>query len=125
MKSLISSLRGMTILAALAVLTLSSCNNQADEPAANNPQNPPASAPAPAATTAPAPPAATAPGSQTLGTAPQGTTCPANASIKGVTNKKQGKVYFTTKFPDYKTLKAEKCFADAATAEKAGYKVPK
>ncbi|MFB8787310.1 MAG: hypothetical protein U7123_00265 [Potamolinea sp.] len=121
MKSFTSSLRGMTILAVFAVLTLSSCNNQADEPAATNTQN----QPAPAATTAPASPAATAPGSQTLGTAPQGTTCPANASIKGVTNKKQGKVYFTTKFPDYKTLKPEKCFADAASAEKAGYKVPK
>lgn len=125
MKSLISSRRGMTILAVFAILTLSSCNNQADEPAANNTQNPPENAPAPAATTAPAPPASPAAGSQTLGTAPQGTTCPANAPIKGINNKKQGKVYFTTKFPDYKTLKAEKCFADAATAEKAGYKAPK
>jgi hypothetical protein len=115
----------MTIFAILAVLTLSSCNNQAEEPAANNTQNPPANAPAPAATTAPAPAATTAPGSQTLGTAPQGTNCPANASIKGVNDKKRGKVYFTTKFPDYKTLKAEKCFADTATAEKAGYKLPK
>lgn len=125
MKSLTSSLRRMTILTAFTLLTLSSCNNQADEPAANNTQNPPANAPAPATTTATAPPAATSPAAQTLGTAPQGTTCPANAPIKGITSKKEGKIHLTTKFPDYKTLKPEKCFADTAAAVSAGYKAPK
>lgn len=59
-----------------------------------------------------------------LGVAPQGTTCPSDAPIKGVTSKKQGKLYHTTKYPDYSKVKPEKCFADVATAEKAGYKAP-
>lgn len=125
MKTLISLRQGASILALLAVLALSSCQKKTDETANNNTQNPPSdTAPSPA--TAPSTPGeATSASSAKLGVAPKGTTCPSNAPIKAVTTKKQGKIYHTTKFPDYKTVKAEKCFADVAAAEKAGYKAPK
>lgn len=59
-----------------------------------------------------------------LGVKPQGTNCPADAPIKG-NNSKRGKIYHDPKFPDYKKVKPEMCFKDAATAEKAGYTKPK
>jgi hypothetical protein len=110
---------GASILV-LTVVVLSGCQKKAEDTTGGNPQNPEAVAtPAVVAT----------PGSSgaagKLGVAPKGTTCPTDAPIKGVTSKKQGKIYHTTKYPDYKTVKAEKCFADVAAAEKAGYKAPK
>lgn len=125
MKTLRSLRGGASILALLTVLLLASCQKKAEDTTGGNPQNPDAVAtPAVVAT-----PAAQATGSSAaagkLGVAPKGTTCPTDAPIKGVTSKKQGKIYHTTKYPDYKTVKAEKCFADVAAAEKAGYKAPK
>ena len=65
---------------------------------------------------------------QQLGVKPQGeTTCPTNAPVKGVVVKRgnRGNIYHTTKSPDYKTVKPILCFADVATAQKAGFKAPK
>jgi hypothetical protein len=127
MKTLRSFRGGASILALLTVIVLSGCQKKAEEATGGNPQNPAGeSAATPAVVATPAGEATsggTAAGK--LGVAPKGTTCPTDAPIKGVTSKKQGKVYHTTKYPDYKTVKAEKCFADVAAAEKAGYKAPK
>jgi hypothetical protein len=59
------------------------------------------------------------------GVAPKGTDCPSGNQIKAVDSKRLGKIILTTKSPDYKTIKPEKCFPDTASAEKAGYKIPK
>lgn len=128
MKTSISLRGGASILVLLTVLVLSSCQKKAEETTDGNSQNPAGeSATTPAAVATPAgeaTPASSAAAGK-LGVAPTGKNCPANASVKGVTSKKQGKVYHTTKYPDYKTVSAEKCFADVAAAEKAGYKAPK
>lgn len=121
MKTLLSFRGGASILALLTVIVLSGCQKKAEETTGGNPQNP-------AGESAATPASEATPGSSAsakLGVAPKGTTCPTDAPIKGVTSKKQGKVYHTTKYPDYKTVKAEKCFADVAAAQKAGYKAPK
>lgn len=122
MKTPISFRSGASILALLTVLLLASCQKKAEETTGGNPQNPAGeTAATPAGEATPALSGA----SGKLGVAPKGTTCPTGSPIKGVTSKKQGKVYHTTKYPDYKTVKAEKCFADVAAAEKAGYKALK
>ena len=124
MKTLISLRNGASILALLTVVMLSGCQKKAEETTGGNPQNPAGeTAATPAVVATPAGESSAASGK--LGVAPKGTTCPTDAPIKGVSSKKQGKVYHTTKYPDYKTVKAEKCFADVAAAEKAGYKAPK
>lgn len=56
-----------------------------------------------------------------VGVKPQGISCPNNAQIKGV-DSKTGKFYYEKKKADYKNVKPTICFADVATAEKAGYK---
>ncbi len=56
-----------------------------------------------------------------VGVKPQGTSCPNNAHIKGI-NSKTGKFYYEKQKADYKNVKPTICFADVATAEKAGYK---
>jgi hypothetical protein len=137
--------RQIVALAALsATLMLVSCAKKEDQAAAP-PSSPAPASPAPAATAAPASPgvspAPTASASsmgmnhdkatlsaeaQKLGVKPENaTTCPPNASVKGNVTKKRGELYFTTKFPDYKTVKPEICFKDTATAEKAGFRAPK
>ena len=122
MKTLRSFRSGASILALLTVLVLSSCQKKAEETTGGNPQNPAGeTAATPAVVATPVASGASA----KLGVAAKGTTCPTGSPIKGVTAKKQGKVYHTTKDPDYKTVKAEKCFADIASAKKAGYKAPK
>jgi hypothetical protein len=127
MKTLLSFRGGASMLALLTVIVLSGCQKKAEETTGGNPQNP-------AGETAATPAVVATPANETsygssasgkLGVAPKGTTCPTDSPIKGVTSKKQGKIYHTTKYPDYKTVKAEKCFADVAAAEKAGYKAPK
>ncbi|NEQ25801.1 MAG: hypothetical protein F6K28_43450 [Microcoleus sp. SIO2G3] len=61
-----------------------------------------------------------------LGVTPQGaTTCPNNALVKGVVTKKRGNIYHAPKSLDYEKVKPNICFADTATAEKAGFSVPK
>jgi hypothetical protein len=61
-----------------------------------------------------------------LGVTPQGaTTCPGNALVKGVVTKKRGNIYHAPKSLDYEKVKPNICFADTATAEKAGFSIPK
>lgn len=60
-----------------------------------------------------------------LGVKPQGTDCPSNAPIKGNINKKGNKIYHEAKEANYKQVKPEICFADVATAQKAGFRSPK
>ena len=63
---------------------------------------------------------------QKLGVTPQGaTTCPGNALVKGVVTKKRGNIYHAPKSLDYEKVKPNICFADTATAEKAGFSIPK
>jgi hypothetical protein len=61
---------------------------------------------------------------QKLGVKPTGSDCPSNAPIKGNLNKGK-KLYHQTKDASYKGVKPEICFADAATAQKAGFSAPK
>lgn len=57
-----------------------------------------------------------------LGVKPTGTTCPANAPIKGNVNKKSNKkIYHEAKEAGYDKIKPELCFADTTTAQKAGF----
>lgn len=60
-----------------------------------------------------------------LGVKPQGTNCPSNAPIKGNINNKGNKIYHEAKEANYKQVKPEICFADVATAQKAGFRSPK
>ncbi|HEY9673886.1 MAG TPA: hypothetical protein V6D11_20765 [Waterburya sp.] len=60
-----------------------------------------------------------------LGVKPQGTNCPSNAPIKGNINNKGNKIYHEAKEANYKQVKPEVCFADVATAQKAGFRSPK
>jgi hypothetical protein len=62
---------------------------------------------------------------QKLGVKPNGTDCPTNAPIKGNLSKKGNQIYHDTKEASYKTVKPEICFADVATAQKAGFRAPK
>lgn len=125
--------RWTTSLALFIILGLTSCGGKKNDEAANSPSpsNAPSESPVassggnqPATTASPgassSSPAATA---LNLGVKPQGTNCPADAPIKGNISKR-GKIYHETKFPDYKRVKPEVCFKDAATAEKAGYRKP-
>jgi PBP1b-binding outer membrane lipoprotein LpoB len=56
-----------------------------------------------------------------LGVKPTGTTCPPNAPIKGNVNKNNKKIYHEAKEAGFDKIKPELCFADAATAKKAGF----
>ena len=136
-------------LVLLAVLALSSCGKKSDESTASNSSSQPAgqsSAPAgstTASTTASKEPTATATSKSTtsksssskssalsaeaqkLGVKPNGTDCPTNAPIKGNLSKKGNQIYHDTKEASYKTVKPEICFADVATAQKAGFRAPK
>lgn len=60
-----------------------------------------------------------------LGVTPTGTTCPANAPIKGNINNKGNKIYHEAKAKGFDKIRPEICFADAATAKKAGFVAPK
>ncbi|NJM70067.1 MAG: hypothetical protein HC862_07440 [Scytonema sp. RU_4_4] len=126
----------------LTILALSGCGQKPDESA----KVPPSSEyGASTSTTAPSPVTATAtsPGKDTttktsstegtlsaeaqkLGTKPEGeTTCPSKAPVKGVVTQKRGNIYRAPKSPDYEKVKPSICFADVATAEKAGFSAPK
>ena len=120
MKSLLSSRTAAATLALLTALTLSSCGGSKQESASNT------STTAPADTTAVAPNTASTTVPQTTqGVAPEEGNCPSGNPIKGISSKRLGKIALTSKSPDYKTAKAEKCFADSAAAKLAGYAVPK
>ncbi len=77
-------------------------------------------------TTSPTTVATLSPEAQQLGVKPQNaTTCPTTAPIKGKVSKKRGLIYHVPKSPDFNAVKPELCFADIATAEKAGFRAPK
>ncbi len=138
----LSKPRHVTVLIGLsAMLMLASCAKKEDQ-TASAPSAAPSAAPSPASPASPA----TSPlpsvnldgnaikqgktsrfcGGSEIGVKPtDATTCPTNAPVKGNVTKKRGELYFTTKYPDYKTVKPEICFKDTATAEKAGFKLPK
>ena len=119
---------GVAALATCAVITLSSCNKKTDESASSDTSSSPiASDSTPSTTTSSSPASSTTSASSgKLGVAPQGTACPTGNPIKGITSKKLGgKIYLTSKFPDYSNLKPEKCFPDEDTAKTAGYQAPK
>ncbi len=65
------------------------------------------------------------PEAEKLGVQPEGRNCPSNAPIKGKTNQKGRQVFHTPGTPRYQRLKPEICFADAATAQKAGFRASK
>ncbi|XWK86348.1 MAG: hypothetical protein U7127_19275 [Phormidium sp.] len=104
-----------TSLVLLGVLALTACG-QGNQPAADT--TPVTETP----TTTNTP--ATTPTATTTGVPPTGNDCPSDAPIKGVDTKKRGKIYHATTYPDYKQVKPTICFADVASAEKAGYKLP-
>ena len=124
-------------LALLAVLALSSCK-KADEPTASNatpagesstPANSTTAGGDKTATTLSTPSSSKTgktlpPEIEKLGVKPAGTDCPGNAPIKG--NIRKGKkIYHEAKSKEYKNVKPEICFADVATAKKAGFDAPK
>lgn len=127
MNSIIFSRFGMAVLAICAVLTLSSCNKKTDESASTDSSSSPSASNSSAPSTATSSsPASSTTSSGKLGVAPQGTACPSGNPIKAVTSKKLGgKIYLTTKAPNYSKLKPEKCFPDEDTAKNAGYQAPK
>jgi hypothetical protein len=53
------------------------------------------------------------------------TTCPSNAPVKGKATRKAGEVYHLPTASNYAKVKPNICFADQATAEKAGFHPPK
>jgi hypothetical protein len=116
MKPLFSSRIVATTLALLTAIALSSCGSK-QESASNTSTTPPTDTTAPS-TSKPAVKSA-------QGVAPQGVNCPSANPIKGVTSKRLGKIALTAKSSEYKTAKADKCFADTAAAKQAGYAVPK
>ncbi len=132
----VNSRLGTVCLALLAVLALSSCK-KADEPAASNatpggesstPANSTTGSGNKTATTSSTPSnktgATLSPDIQKLGVKPTGTDCPSSAPIKGNIRKTR-KIYHDAKSKGYKEVKPEICFADVATAQKAGFQAPK
>jgi ABC-type enterochelin transport system substrate-binding protein len=135
--------RWTTCLVLLTVLALSSCGKKSDEPTASNSTDKStaqSSAPTTSTTTAKDPtatPTSKSSKSSTsksaalsadvkkLGVEPKGTDCPSNAPIKGNLNNKGNKIYHQAKEANYQKVKPEICFADVATAEKAGFRAPK
>lgn len=123
-------------IALLTILALSGCGKKADESAkvpASSESAP--SSPVAATSTNPAKDTTTKTSAtdgtltaeaQKLGIKPEGeTTCPSNAPVKGVVTKKRGNIYRAPKTPDYEKVKPDICFADVATAGKAGFSAPK
>lgn len=132
--------RWTTCLVLFTVLALSSCGKKSDEPTASNSTDKStaqSSAPTTSTTTAKDPTATPTSKSSTskraalsadvkkLGVEPKGTECPSNAPIKGNLNNKGNKIYHQSKESNYQKVKPEICFADVATAEKAGFRAPK
>lgn len=121
-------------LVLLTALTISSCGKKADDTATNAPGDSTANT-----TTAQAPNTTTGAKDATgtkntklsaeakkLGVTPTGTTCPPTAPIKGNINKKGNKIYHeATKAKGFDKIKPEICFADTATAQKAGFVAPR
>lgn len=126
--------RPATALALVLALGLASCGQKPEE-VASPPPSPAVAPTAPAKVNEPvkaapdktvaAKPTAIPEAIMKLGMKPtDATTCPPNALIKGTMTKKRGNIYQTSKSPDYAQVKPDICFADKATAEKAGFKAP-
>jgi len=64
------------------------------------------------------------PEAEKLGVKPKGTDCPSEAPVKGNLNKGK-QIYHESKEASYKQVKPEICFADVATAQKAGFRAAK
>jgi len=60
-----------------------------------------------------------------MGMKPQGKDCPSKAPIKGNVSKKGEYIYHEASAKHYKDIKPEICFADVATAQKAGFRARK
>lgn len=123
-------------LALLTVLALSSCTKKSDNTTANKTGSGSAtqSSTSTTSTTASKTTTTTAsskksktlsPQAQKLGVKPTGSNCPGNAPIKGNINNKGESIYHEAKSSGYKAVKAEICFKDVATAQKAGFRAPK
>ncbi len=107
-------------LALAVALVLPACSKNPEESAV-----PPSPKVAPTTAAAPAKPVVPE-AAMKLGVKPKdATNCPPNDLVKGSVTKKHGNIYQTTKSPDYAKVKPDICFKDTATAEKAGFKVPK
>jgi len=121
----------------LTALTVSSCGRKADDSATNASGDSTAQTDRGGTTTAQDPTTTTgakkanarssklSAEAKKLGVTPTGTTCPANAPIKGNINNKGNKIYHEAKAKGFDKIKPEICFADAATAKKAGFVAPK
>ncbi len=120
-KAMLNPRHAFVLLVLTAMVGLPACSKNPEEAASPPPA--PAVAPTAAAPVAkPVIPAET----MKLGMKPKdATNCPPNALVKGTVTKKRGNIYQTAKSPDYAKVKPDICFKDAATAEKAGFKVPK
>jgi hypothetical protein len=112
-------------VATVAMLTLlSGCGNKTEEPAAMSSKAPMASSSAaPKTSTSPASGAAKTPAGTKPGDPAQGKVCAAPTAVKGNIGKE--KIYHLPGTQGYDLVKAEECFKDAASAEKAGYRAPK
>jgi hypothetical protein len=128
MNNLLKTRQSTIALALLAVLTLTSCGKQAEEPDTG-------ATASPASTTGSSPSsnsgesgsnASIPPEAAKLGVKPtNATTCPNDALVKGKVTKKRGNIYHIAKTPDYDKVKPDICFKDTLTAEKAGFKALK
>ncbi|MGB5963174.1 MAG: hypothetical protein WBG73_21230 [Coleofasciculaceae cyanobacterium] len=121
---------GTACLILLTALTVSSCAKKVDDIASNAPGDSTAQTDT-AGTTAQDPTTTGAKKAKAntklsaeakkLGVTPTGTTCPTTAPIKGNINKKGNKIYHEAKAKGFDKIKPEICFADTATAQKAGF----
>jgi hypothetical protein len=122
MKPLISYRTAFTTLALLTAISVSGCGG-GKESASNTTTTTTTTTETTATTPANTSTPVVAQTSQ--GVAPQGVNCPSGNQIKAVNSKRLGKIVLTTKSPDYKTVKPDKCFPDTASAQQAGYTIPK
>ncbi|MBW4601875.1 MAG: hypothetical protein KME29_20435 [Calothrix sp. FI2-JRJ7] len=102
--------------ALLTIVTISSCNSRQQNAADTTTET---------TTTTTTTQTTPIPTAQATQAAAQGTNCPSDSPVKGVNSKRLGKIALTTKSPEYNTAKADKCFANTAVAQEAGYTVPK
>lgn len=123
----------ITSITLLTFLALSGCTSKAQNKTSSIPETPnsqtyPVSATSPVTpsvgTTRSSSSATISPEAKKLGVLPVGATCPSQALIKGNVSKR-GNIYHLPSTVNYNQVKPEICFANAATAEKAGFRAPK